>query len=106
MAQSFVQVAADGVGKKIDNAAVTLPDGSTQYRQSVTVADPNFNTNISSVTAGGDSRVRNLTLEDLMLQILIELRVMNTTLGVTLNSPDDLDALRAQENLITLHQTN
>lgn len=106
MAQSFVQVAVDGVGKKIDNAAVVLPDGSTQYRQSIAVADPNFNANISSVTIGGDQRVQDLTLQDLMQQILVELRVMNTTLSATLNSQDDLDALRAQENLVTLQQTN
>lgn len=106
MTQSFVQVAVDGVGKKIDNAAVSLPDGSTQYRQSVTVADPNFNANISYVTGGGDLQIRNFTLEDLMQQILIELRVMNTTLAVTLNSRDDIDALRMQENLTTFQQTN
>ena len=106
MPQSFVQVAPDGGGKKIDNAAVILPDGTTQYRQTTVIADANFNANVASVTQGGDSRVRNLTLEDLMQQILIELRVMNTTLGATLNSTDDLDALRAQENLITLQQTN
>lgn len=106
MAQSFVQVAADGVGKKIDNAAVTLPDGSTQYRQTAVIGDQNFNANIAAVTGVGDQQVRNFTLEDLMLQILVELRVQSTILQSTLNSRDDLDALRNNELLINLQQTN
>lgn len=101
MTQAFVQVAVDGVGKKIDNNVVTLPDGSLQYRQTAVIGDPNFNANVAGVTSGGEQQVRSFTLEDLMLQILVELRVMNTTLATTLNSRDDLDALRGQETLLT-----
>jgi len=35
---SFVQVAADGTGKKIDNAALKRDDGSTVYRQRTVIA--------------------------------------------------------------------
>lgn len=102
MNESFVQVAVDGAGKKIDNAAVTLPDGSTQYRQITAIGDPNFNTSVVGVTAGGEQQVRNFTLESIAIQILIELRVQSVILQSTLNSTDDLDVLRAQEVLPTL----
>ena len=106
MTQGFVQVPPDSTGKKVDNTVVVLPDGTTQYRQAIVIADPVFNNNVGGVTAGGDQQVRNFTLEDLMLQVLIELRVMNTTLVTTLNSRDDVDALRAQESLSMFQQTN
>lgn len=106
MNQSFVQVAPDGTGKKIDNAAITLPDASTQYRQTTVSGDPNFNSNVGGVTGGGDQQVRSFTLEDLLTQILIELRVQNTILQSTLGGRDDLDATRFAESLTTFQQTN
>lgn len=41
-ADSFIQVAIDGTGKKVDNTAVTTDAGAVQ-RQGVGIADPNNN---------------------------------------------------------------
>lgn len=106
MVSGYIQVAADGVGKKVDNAAITLPDGTVQYRQATTVADPSFASNVAGVTGAGDQQTRSFVAEDFFAQLLIELRVMNALLHSTLNCRDDLDNLRAQEALTTFNQTN
>ena len=50
---SFVQVAADGAGKKIDNSVVTQSDGvTTAYRQRTNVADPSDPAGFAPVRAG------------------------------------------------------
>ena len=105
-AESFVQVAVDGAGKAIDTfAVINLLTGATQQRQAVVVADPAFAANVAGVTGGGDAQVRNFTLEDLLTQVLVELRVINILLHSTLNSRDDIDLLRQQEGLVSLQQT-
>lgn len=103
--QAFVQVAVDGSGKAVDAVSVTTATGTTQYRQSVVAADGTFSANVQAVGQSGDAYVRSLTLEDLMQQVLVELRVMNTILQSTLNSRDDLDLLRIGEQSVTLQQT-
>ena len=103
--EAFVQVAPDGAGKAVDAFAVTTPAGATQYRQAVVNADPFFAASTQNVTAGGDAQVRSFTLEDLLLQVLVELRCMNTILQATLNSRDDIDLLRTGEWAATLQQT-
>lgn len=104
--ESFIQGATDGAGKLVDTVTVTNPATSAvQHRQVVAIGDPSAPNNIAGVTSGGDQQVRNFTLEDLMLQIVIELRVMNSILQSTLNSRDDLDALRAAEALTTQQTT-
>ena len=95
MTRPYVQVVADGSGKKIDNQFVTDDDGTqTTYRQTVTLGD--------SLAAATMARVRNGLLAvdpdeltDFARLILVELQVMNTILATTLNSRDDIDALRA-----------
>ena len=104
--ESYVQVATDGAGKKIDNFTVTLSDGTTTvYRQVAVIADPDFVANVQRVDALGNARVRNDSLTDLLTQILVEMRVQTTILQATLNSRDDVDLLRNQEQLVTLQQT-
>lgn len=98
MNESFVQVAPDSTGKAIDAVAIVNPaTGTTQYRQTTTLGDPNQPGSVQGVFGGGDAQTRDSVVVDLLSQILIELRVMNTILQTTLNSRDDLDALRASE---------
>ena len=100
--ESYVQLAADGSGKQIDTVLVTNPaTGAVQHRQAVVLADSEFAANTAEVGPEGDALVRSYTMEDLLLQVLIELRVMNTILQATLNSRDDLDDLRKFEGAVT-----
>jgi hypothetical protein len=100
--ESFVQVGIDGAGKQIDTAAIVNPaTGATQHRQAVVVGDASFAANVSAVQQSGDQLIRSYTLEDLLLQMLIELRVQNTILQATLGSRDDLDDLRKYEGAVT-----
>lgn len=102
--ESFVQLAADGVGKPVDTFVVTLPSGAVQHRQAVVVADSQFTNNTQEVLSGGDAQVRDASVVDLLLQMLVEIRVMNTILQSTLNSRDDIELLRASEQISTLQQ--
>ena len=103
--ESSVQVAPDGGGKQVDTFVVTLPNGAVQHRQAVVLADPQFAANTQNVTASGDAQVRIFTVEDLLLQMLVEMRCMNTILQATLNSNDDLSLLRIAEQSVAIQQT-
>lgn len=103
--ESSVQVAPDGGGKQVDTFLVTSPTGVVQHRQAVVVADAQFAANTQNITAGGDAQVRNFTLEELLAQILVELRVQSVLLHTTLNARDDIEQLRAAEQLVPLQQT-
>lgn len=95
--ESFVQVAPDSTGKAIDAIAVTVPStGATQYRQTTTLGDDNFAGNTQEVGSEGDALVRSYTIEDLLTQMLVELRIHSAILHATLGCRDDLDALRAE----------
>lgn len=102
MAESFVQVAVDGAGKQIDAVTVTPVGGTaTYYRQTTTLGDASFAANVQGVGQSGDAQYRNLTLEDLLTQVLVEMRVMNLLIHSTQNSRDDLDALRYEVASVT-----
>lgn len=103
--ESFIQVAVDGAGKAVDAFVVVTPAGTTQHRQAIVGADPFFASNTQNVSQAGDAQVRNFTVEDLLLQLLVEMRCMNTILQATLNSNDDLSLLRIAEQSVAIQQT-
>jgi hypothetical protein len=95
--ESFVQLAPDGTGKQID-AITVIPAGATtpNYRQTITLGDDNFASNTQEVGSEGDALVKSFTLEDLITQMLVEMRITNHILSTTLGSRDDIEALRAE----------
>lgn len=54
MAQSFVQLATDGSGKKMDTAVTTI---AAQHRQVMAVGDPATDANVAAVTAANALKV-------------------------------------------------
>jgi hypothetical protein len=42
MADSFIQVAPDSTGKKMETSAITMPDASTVHRERVSIGDDDF----------------------------------------------------------------
>lgn len=104
--ESSIQVAPDGSGKKLDTFIVLQPDGVTlAHRESVVVTDANFAGGAQTVSLAGEAFTHDPVIEDLLTQMLIEMRVMNTILATTLNSRDDAETLRANESAVTLQQT-
>ena len=103
--ESFVQGAPDSTGKQVDTFTVTDPlTAATKHRQAVVTADPNNAGNVQGVTAGGEALVRSFTLEDLMLQLLVEMRIHSIILQDGLTFRGDIDVLRASEFISTLQQ--
>lgn len=102
--ESFVQVNVDGTGKKVDSFPVTQADGTSAHRQAVVIADATTAASSQTVDAGGKATTRDDAVANLLANILIELRCMNTILQATLSSRDDLDTLRETELLATLQQ--
>ena len=96
MVAAVIQVAPDGTGKQVDAQALLNALAVLVYRQTVTVGDPNFLGNVQEVDAGGQAYIRSGTLEDLLSSILVELQVHSALLHSTLNSRDDLSALRTE----------
>ena len=96
MVDAVIQIAPDGTGKQVDAQAVLNALAVLVYRQTVTVGDPNFLANVQGVDAAGQASMRSSPLEDLLSSILVELRVHGALLHSTLNSRDDLDALRVE----------
>lgn len=79
---SYVQVAADGAGKKIDNAALTREPatqggtGDTVYRQRVVIADdenPDLQAKLSGEAGDGELAVGDKTAGEILL-VLTEIR--------------------------------
>lgn len=104
--ESSIQVAPDGSGKKLDTFIVLQPDGVTlAHRESVVITDANFASGAQGVSLAGEALTHDPVIEDVLTQILIEMRVMNTILATTLNSRDDVDTLRSNESAVTLQQT-
>lgn len=106
MAESFVQLAPDGTGKLVDTQTITEADGTVTHRQVVVLGDP-VNDNVASVSgsalvvdelASADGEFQ----EELLKQILIELRMMNYLLASEFRVRDDLDAMRNDPALRTL----
>ncbi len=78
MADGFVQVPADSVGKKIDTTELTRADGTLVERERVAILD--------TLVVDGDP----------LRQVLIELRLLTFILAQAFNIQDDLDRLRAE----------
>lgn len=70
---SYVQVAPDSTGKKIDNSQLTRADGTVVQRQRVVIGDDTDPAQQATVF-GGDVYVRARDLQNVMEQILNELR--------------------------------
>lgn len=60
---SYIQVAPDGTGKKVDQAQITY-GGNTVYRQGITLGDPTTGANLAAVDSAGRLNVAapNVTL--------------------------------------------
>jgi hypothetical protein len=76
MADGFIQLPADSVGKKVDTSEITRSDGSLVERERVDIP--------GVVTDGGD----------LLRAILVELRLISTLLAAGNNFIDPLDQMR------------
>jgi len=81
---SYVQVAADGAGKKIDNATLTRDDATVVYRQRVVLASDD-NPRQQLTLGGEDGRVYVLVdgaAFQEMSMLLMEIRdMMRLTIG-------------------------
>lgn len=87
---SYVQVAADGVGKKIDNAVLTREPttqggtGDTVYRQRVVLGDdenPNLQAKLTGEAGDGELAVNDKTAGQIVV-LLTEIRdILRMTLG-------------------------
>lgn len=97
---SFIGVAPDAAGKAVDNTAVTQDGGLVVQRQRVNLSDPTFPNNHMAVGGDAAARVAEPSMQWLLTQILLELRVMNVVLHDTLNSTDDLDRMRADPSMM------
>jgi GTPase involved in cell partitioning and DNA repair len=92
MADGFVQVAADGSGKSVDNAAITVPAGTvvtgsdgtkttlsadaTYYRQRVVIGDPSAQG--GGVTVRGEVDRGALSIDS---EVVAQLQSINDTLN-------------------------
>ena len=72
------------------STTITNFPGTQAVSGTVTIA------NAATVDSQGQVSERNRALEDLMVQVLVELRIHSAILHSTLNSRDDLDALRQE----------
>jgi hypothetical protein len=99
---SFVGVAPDGPGpsgvppgKNMDMSQVTTGSGVVQ-RERVSIGDPQQGGNLANVDPVFGLNVVNLPVNELLVSILVELRVLNNLLkqGSTSAINDDLDQLR------------
>ncbi len=81
MSESYVQVAPEGTGKKIDNELVETTAGSLIYRQRVALA--------------GDAAASVQNTAELLERILIELRVHTVLLAQLAGSRDNPYSLRS-----------
>lgn len=83
MADGYIQVAADGSGKKVDNAEITRADGTVVERQRVVQAD---NDDVGPmVTVGGEAgrgeaRAQDRSVRDLLQDIHETLRRIEAVL--------------------------
>lgn len=67
---SYIQVAPDGSGKKVDQAQITY-SGNTVYRQGITIGDPTTGSNLAGVDSVGRLAVAapNVTLAQTMVSV-------------------------------------
>jgi hypothetical protein len=79
MADSYVQVAVDGAGKKIDNAALQRePEtpgatGETVYRQRTVLSDdenPRLQAKVEGEAGNGALKVRAASMEDVYFELV------------------------------------
>jgi hypothetical protein len=105
MAESYVQVAPDGTGKLIDTQTITEPDGTVTHRQVVVIGD-SVNDIAARVSPSGlivdeAASADGEFQEELLKQILIELRLLNYLIASEFRVREDLDALRNDPALRT-----
>ena len=96
MADGVVQVPVDSTGKRIDTTELTRADAVVVERQRLVIADNEFFGNVARVMGDGSQLVKQLSADELLLQILQELRVHSVLLheGLALTRQFELDALR------------
>jgi len=90
----FVQLQPDSTGKFVDTLQM-LVNGVSVQRQRIVLSDSNFPLNTGSVSVGGEQRVTSNPIETLLVQILIELRVLTHQLGEEGYGDNDPEAIRA-----------
>ena len=76
---SYVQVATDGSGKKMDNAALTRDDGTVVYRERVVIAsdeDPGVEAKVDGEDGRGKLSVTDRESADDIFTVLCEIRDM------------------------------
>ena len=103
--ESSVTLPPDGAGKAVDTVTVTDTNAVARYRQVAALGDSDVAANIARITGDGRLHVVDRPIEDVLTQMLMELRVQTVILHSTLGCRDDIDLLRAAENLITFQQT-
>ena len=103
---TYVQVAPDSSGKLIDSQSLTNLSGSTTYRQTVTLGDGTVLANIQGVDGQMQALVRDIQVGELLVQILVEMRLMTQILHTTLNSRDDIDVLRKEISSLSLQASS
>ena len=98
----YVQVAPDSTGKKVDVSELTNLAGDVVERQRISQADPTFVNNLTKTTSEGELYVGGPVLEEILVNILIELRVHTAYLqeiaGPRMN--DDPNRMRADAAMI------
>jgi hypothetical protein len=99
MAESFVQVPADGVGKQVDTFTVTTSSGTTQHRQAVVIGDPTLAGSAVSVENGAlvvddMPSAEGEEGDDLLKLILVELRIQTFLLASEFRCRDDVEKMR------------
>jgi hypothetical protein len=92
---SLVQISPASTGSKIDTSEVSVA-GNTVERQRVVVADPSGPNSLQTVSSSGEAFVREQTVQQLLMDILVELRVLNAMLVRSVGGSDDPERLRAE----------
>ena len=102
MSDGTVQLAPDGTGKKVDTSElVRASDGATVERQRIVAADDQFSANLARVFSDGSQLVRHQSAEDILGQVLTELRIHTLILleGFNLSKTIDPALLRGDPTL-------
>lgn len=102
MADGFIGTAPDGTGKKLDTTELTV-NNLTVERERVVLADSINAAGLARVDAQLGASVNDVFLQEVMINILVELRVIQRLLqeGLTPIAADDLDMIRNDVRLTT-----
>lgn len=102
MSDGSVALAPDGTGKKVDTSELTrASDAAVVERQRMVLADDQYSANLGRVASDGAQLVRHQRAEELLSQVLIELRLLTVVLleGFNLSKTIDPVAFRVEATL-------